>query len=346
MRLRREANLLLGKALASMRRMARAFNDYEEDGRHTTVLLHLQHAFEMLLKAGLVQNQVTVFDKRLGRSIGFDKCVNLATEHINLGDDEAGMLHAISALRDEAQHWIDEVPEGLLYTHCRGAVTLFDRLLREVFAVTLADHLPLRVLPLATEPPRDIQLLIDEQFSQVQTLLAPGKRQRPEARAAIRTLLALEAHNDSGAEDAEDREHTRLRVSNRDVDRVEKAVRDGKGRDEVFPSLAALGTEVGGAGLEVTVRFTKTGGMPVTYVGSEAGVAAGIRERDLRDKYHWSPKPLAEKLQLNTEQAKALRWHLGIEDDPDCYYAFRFGGTQYPCFSDNALRRMRDFMRA
>src|SRR5205085_1469632 len=45
--------LLKDKALASMRRMVRAFNELDDDGRQTTVMLHLQHAFEMLLKAAL-----------------------------------------------------------------------------------------------------------------------------------------------------------------------------------------------------------------------------------------------------------------------------------------------------
>jgi hypothetical protein len=62
MKLRREAAILKKKSIASLRRAARSFNDYDQDGRITTVLLHLQHAFEMLLKAGLVQKRVRVFD--------------------------------------------------------------------------------------------------------------------------------------------------------------------------------------------------------------------------------------------------------------------------------------------
>jgi hypothetical protein len=38
------------------------FNSYEDEGRITSVLLHLQHACEMLLKAVLVQNRAAVFD--------------------------------------------------------------------------------------------------------------------------------------------------------------------------------------------------------------------------------------------------------------------------------------------
>lgn len=41
----------------------------------TQVLLSLQHCFEMLLKAAIVQSGVRVFDKQLGRSIGFEACI-------------------------------------------------------------------------------------------------------------------------------------------------------------------------------------------------------------------------------------------------------------------------------
>ena len=76
--------MLKDKALASLRRAAAAFNDFDDVGRTSTVLLHTQHAFEMLLKAGLVQKGVKVFDARDGRSTGFEKCVNLSVQHLGL----------------------------------------------------------------------------------------------------------------------------------------------------------------------------------------------------------------------------------------------------------------------
>ena len=60
--MRREARLLKAKAIASLRRAAQAFNSLEDDGRVTTVLLHSQHGFEMLLKAALVERRQRVFE--------------------------------------------------------------------------------------------------------------------------------------------------------------------------------------------------------------------------------------------------------------------------------------------
>jgi hypothetical protein len=57
------------KSISSMRSAMTSFNSPDDDGRVTRVVLHLQHAFEMLLKAALVQDRLVVFDKKMGRSI-------------------------------------------------------------------------------------------------------------------------------------------------------------------------------------------------------------------------------------------------------------------------------------
>jgi hypothetical protein len=75
----------------------------------STVLLHLQHAFEMLLKATLIEENVRVFDKREGRSLGFEKCVALGRERLPLLEEQAGLMRTINALRDDEQH----LPRGI-----------------------------------------------------------------------------------------------------------------------------------------------------------------------------------------------------------------------------------------
>ncbi len=213
------ARVLHSKALSSMRTAMTAFNSPHDDGRATTVLLHLQHAFEMLLKAALAQHGRKVFDKKTGRSIGFEQAVRQSQQlpGVKLTTEEAGALRAIDALRDDEQHWFNEVAEGLLYLHTRAGVTLFDEVLFRAFKQRLADHLPNRVLPISTETPRDFLALVDSEFASIKKLLQPGRRARDEARAKIRTLLALEAHVE------EDR-----KVSDSDVNRVERGIKAGR----------------------------------------------------------------------------------------------------------------------
>jgi hypothetical protein len=141
--MQRDARLLKGKAVASLRRCARAFNDFDDDGRFSTVLLHLQHAFEMLLKAALVEKKVRVFDKRQGRSIGFEKCVSVGGERLKLNAEQLGLLRAIDALRDDEQHYLGELNEGLLYLHVRAGVTLFGDILSGNSAKTLRTIFPI-----------------------------------------------------------------------------------------------------------------------------------------------------------------------------------------------------------
>ncbi|MDP9820333.1 DUF3644 domain-containing protein [Nocardioides massiliensis] len=332
------ARKLHGKALSSMRTAMTAFNSPHDDGRATVVLLHLQHSFEMLLKAALYQRGAKVFDKKTGRSISFDAAINQARQlaGLKVTEDEAGTLRAVDALRDDEQHWFNDVSEGLLYLHARAAVTLFDELLYRAFKQRLADHLPNRVLPVSTEAPQDLLTLVDSEYANIAELLKPGRRARGEARAKIRTLLALEAHV---AEDT--------KVSDSDVDRVENGIKAGKSRQQVFPKLTPLAADISGEGLTVKVKIVKhADALPVRLVreGEDDAEmdAAAVREVDLQKKYHWPARDLAEKLRISAPRAAALREHLGIDDDPQCVHVFEFGSQKHSRYSDNALARMRD----
>ena len=333
MKLRQQARVLKRKALTSFIIAAEAFNSPRDDGRVTDVLLHLQHAFEMLIKAALVQAGKPVFDQATGRSIGFEACVKLAMNDatIKLNEADAGTLRAIDAMRDDEQHWFNEVSEQLLYLHVRAGVTLFDDILQRVFGERLAGVLPARVLPVSADPPQDLALLLDDEYRQIQELLRPGRRARHEACARIRTLLAMEAHLEP-----------ETRVSSKDVDRVEKGIRNGNPRDQVFPRLSDLATTVEGQGITITVHFTKKQGAPVQYVADGSTPAAAIRQIDLQKKYHRSPAELATAVGLSSSRAVALRRHLGIDADESCRHDFQFGSQRHPRYSDNALTKMRE----
>lgn len=333
MKLRREARTLKMKALASLRTCVTSFNGCDDDGRMTSVLLHMQHSAEMLLKAILVQKRAKVFDQGKQTSIGFEKCVNLASHYAKLTADEAGLLRTVDAFRDAEQHWMISVPEDVLFLHARGFVTLFDDLLKRCLDDRLAEHLPGRVLPISTQPPVSFDILVDREFGQIKELLRPGKRQRDDARGRIRTLLAMESHVADGVD-----------MSEADIDRVEKAVRAGKHRDDVFPRLSGLETQVGGEGATITVRWAKKDGdgAPVRFVAADDPTdAAAVREVDLQKKYHLSPTQLAKHLKLTLPKSLALRRRLGIDVDAGCVHVFTFGSQKHPRFSDAALSRMR-----
>jgi hypothetical protein len=334
--MKRVARTLKTKAISSFKRGTAAFNGVEDDGRQTAILLHLQHSFEMLLKAALRERNVDVFergtDSTVGRSIGYEKCVRLARQHVALNAAQCGTLRAIDAMRDDEQHWIADFSEGLLYLHARAGVTLFDEILHSVFSERLADHLPDRVLPISTSPPTDIEALIDEQFSQVQELLRPGNRKRVEARAILRGLLALESHVSDD-----------VAVNERDVNRVMKGVLDGGTLEQVFPRLSNVGTAIAGAGPSLTVHFTKREGAPVHFIpADDPREAAAVREVDLQRKYYIAPRELAGRAGLTVPKSAALRRELGIDEDEQCVHEFVFGSQRINRYSDNALRRVME----
>ncbi|MGH7062877.1 MAG: hypothetical protein ACREET_02230, partial [Stellaceae bacterium] len=101
-------------------------------------------------------------------------------------------------------------------------------------------------------------------------------------------------------------------------------------------------TTTSGAGINVTVHFTKKLGAPVRFVsGDDTKEAGAIRELDLQRKYHLSATKLAKNLGLTRPRSTALRWHLEIENDKHCAREFVFGKIRFRQFPDNAVRKMK-----
>ena len=207
--------------------------------------------------------------------------------------------------------------EELLFLHARATVGVLDQIMQLAFHEGLADHLPPRALPITSRPLEDFDVLIDRQYRQIHDLLETGKRRRPEARSLIRSMLAMEGH---AAED--------VRVSERDVNRVQKAIKEGRSLAEVFPRLTAVAADIKTDGPSVTVHFTKKKGAPVHFIPADDPTAsAAVREVDLQRKFHWTATELAQKLGLTNPKATALRRHLGIDDQPESVHEFHFGGS-------------------
>lgn len=323
------------KATSSLRSGISAFNGLDEVGRVTSVLLHLQHAFEMLLKAALLAvGDKNVFDKRKRLAISLEGSVRRCQqqETIKLTESEAGTIRVLDNLRDGEQHWHQIVDEGMVYLHARAAVTLFDDLLYRVWNQRLADHLPLRVLPISAEPPQSLELLVDREYSRISDLLRPGRKASAEAKARIRTLLATEALSDADA----------VETSESDINRVARGIRGGLTRTQVFPKLEGVSSTTAGEGLTVEVRFVKDDGLPVTFSVAPGAEAAAIRQVDLEKKFYMGKYDLADKSGVNRSRATALRRHLGLDNNDDHFsHLFRLGSQETLRYSDNSLRAMK-----
>jgi hypothetical protein len=235
------------------------FNRPSDRGRTQAVLIFLDHGFEMLLKAGILHRGGKIRERRAKQTLGFDACVRKALTDGKvkfLGNEQALTLQAINGLRDAAQHHILCVPEQQLYLHAQAGLTLFADLLKVLFSEKLLEHLPGRVLPLSTAPPRDLSLLLEDEFRVVRALLRPGKRQGLEAKARIRALAIFEAATKG----------ERVQPSEGELSRILRQIARGAGTGSVFPGVAALSLSATGEGIPLGLRITKKEGVPVQLV--------------------------------------------------------------------------------
>jgi hypothetical protein len=143
--LRADVERLLSQALDSLTNGIDYFNRSSDQGRQATVLIFLEHACEMLLKAGLLQRGCDIRDRATGYTISFDSGLNRATDDGDvkfLADDERATLRVLNGLRDQAQHYLVDVSEQVLYTVAQSTLTLFGKLISRLFGISLAERLP------------------------------------------------------------------------------------------------------------------------------------------------------------------------------------------------------------
>jgi len=194
--MRRETRILLEKSTDSVLIAIEHFNRPWDRGRHEAVLVMLDRSFELLLKAIIVHKGGRIREPRAKETIGFDACVRKCVSDAQircLSEEEALTIQIINSLRDAAQHYIVDMSEQQLYTYTQSGLTLFDKLLQDVFGKKLTDYLPDRVLPVSSNPPTDFGTLMEIEFEDIKRLVAPKSRKRFQARAKLRSFAIVEA---------------------------------------------------------------------------------------------------------------------------------------------------------
>jgi hypothetical protein len=337
MKLRRVVGQFLDRGVNSVRLGIEHFNRPYDEGRTEAVLHFMLHSHEMLTKAILLNRGKKIQERRDSKTISFGRALNLldqAGENV-LDESDKLSLIALSNVRDAAQHSVVHLSEQELYLHAQAAVTVFGRLVRGEFDRNLADYLPERVLPISTDPPTSLELLVDREMTQIRGLLEPGRRRTIEARARIRPLLALDL-----AAAGEQRSATPL-----EVDRAAKRLKEGRDWRTVLPNLASLSLDASGAGQTYSVRLTKERtAPPVRFAETEdeAESAAILREVDVTARFPFGVKSLAGLSGITTPKATALIWKLRLKDDPEAHHMLRLGKSVFPLYSHKALREIRE----
>jgi hypothetical protein len=330
--LKREAKLLKKKAISSLILSVDHFNASSKTGRAEAVLIFLDHAFEMLLKASLVERGARIRAKGAANTIGFDHCVRKALTEGGiqfLTEDQALNLQIINSYRDAAQHYMVDMSEQLLYTTAQTGLTLFRSILKTVFKEDVADHFPDRVLPISTVPAVDIAELFHDEVETIRKLMQPGKRQQTDALARLRPLAIMEEALQGKSQTPSDEQLAKLG----------KAIQKGKPWHDLFPGVASIQITSNGYGPALEMRIVKKEGVPIQVVPEgtpNAGVLAVRRVNEL-DFYNLNLTGLCAKLGLTQNRCLAVIWHLQLQSDPDCFKEIRIGAQIYKRYSQKAI---------
>ncbi len=335
--MKREVRLLHSKSLDSLVVAIEHFNRSTDRGRVEAVLILLDHAFELLLKAAIIHKGGRIREPRAKETIGFDKCVRKCLSEAQvkcLSEEQALTIQIINSLRDAAQHYVVQVSEQQLYMYAQAGVTLYGAVLESVFGIKLRDQVPERVLPVTTSPPTSLAKLIETEFSEVKALLKPASRQKLGAKAKLRSLAIIEA-SVSGE---------RSQPTETDLNKLIKGIKKGTKWEDLFPGIASLNLSTEGTGLNVSIKLTKKEGEPVQLVpeGTPGATIVAVKRVNELDYYSMGLKTLAKHLKLNMARALAVVWYEKIQQDEEYYKEFKIGKQVAKRYSKKALDHLTE----
>ena len=333
--MKREANHLLTRAVNSLVLAIEHFNRPHDRGRREVVLILIDHAFEMLLKSAILFRGGRIRKRRADNTLGFEGCVNACLRDPKvrfLKNEEADTLRIVNNLRDGAQHHFVLLSEQELYMAIQAAVTLFDDVMSRVFNRRLSDQLPLRVLPISTKPPMDFPTVMDEEVASIRGLLTDGSRRRTEARARLRTIALIDAAVRQDPRHPSDAElnHKLKQLPSEDWRKV-------------FPGAASLTFTSDGGGTPISLRLSKTDGIPVRLVkeGDNSATTVAIKNVDAHSFYKLSSTAVAKEVGLSRPRALAVVRFLRLQDDEECFKVFQFGKTTIRRYSPTAVSKIK-----
>jgi Domain of unknown function (DUF3644) len=249
--MKRRTRLLKVTAMESLTLSVDVFNRPSPTARTQGVLLNLQHAFEMLLKAVIWEDRGRIQPKGGGNSYSFRECVGIVRGMGKLSDDEAVVAATIAGQRDAVQHQGAAVTDERLYLDAASGLRLFDDLLDRCFGERLADRADFahRMLPITANPPRELHLLTSSDVERIRDLLKPPRRRHAEALALLRTLVVSEQ---VAADPTAEIQHP----TESELERIAKKLQEADNWTKVLPGLARLTLEHD-EGLTYSLRIVK-----------------------------------------------------------------------------------------
>jgi hypothetical protein len=329
---KKEAKIILEKATDSVLLSVEHFNRPWDRGRTDAVLILLDRSFELLLKAVIIEKGGKIREPRANETIGFDACVRKCisdSEVKCLTKEEAITIQILNSLRDAAQHYILDLSEQQLYLYCQSALTLFDKILNDVFQRKLIEFMPERVLPVSSDPPKDFNKLMDVEFEDIKRLEVPRKRKSIVARAKLRSLAIIDASLGG----------SRLQPGENELKRIEKKIKQGENWTQIFANIKRLTLSTADDGINVSLRITKKEGSPVHLVpeGTPGATIIAVKRVDELGYYSLNLTDLSEKIKVTSPKLNAVIHALKVQDNPEYYKEIKIGKCTFKRYSSKAL---------
>ena len=248
--------------------------------------------------------------------------------------DERRTLAVLNGLRDQAQHHLVDVSEQILYTVAQSTVTLFADVFVRTFGLKLCDFVPSRVLPISTDPPKEINVLMRDEYAQLRALLESAEKDGPLDEPRLRSLVTIDR-----ALQLED-----PHVSDEALDTIRNSVKASEDWSAVFAGIAQVKLSSDGVGAKVAIHLTKKDGPAVRILAdgeSVDGAAIIVRHVDDTQMYCFSSKELAKKVNLTPPKLLALIEFLKLKEDSRCFKVLSLGKVRSNRYSSVALDRCR-----
>jgi len=291
--MKRETKLLYARAVDSLVMGVDHFNRCWDRGRTEAVLIFLDRAFELLLKAIIVEKGGSIRDKRDNAlTIGYDACLRMCFSDAKvkcLSEEDVVALQNLNHLRDAAQHYIVEPSEGQLYVYSQAAVTAFKRISEGTLKVTMDKTVPDRMVVVSASPPASFAGLLDVEFAEIKKMVAPGSRKRLDAHARIRTLAVLERSLEGG----------RSQPTPGELNKIIRRINAKEDWRKIFPGVATIYIDPEENGIGLTLRITKNKGEAIHLVseGAPGAAVVAVRRVNELDYYSLGFRDLLTKLQ-------------------------------------------------
>jgi hypothetical protein len=339
--MKKEAKHLYQKAVDSLILSIELFNRPYECGRTHGVLIFLDHSFEMLLKAAIIHKGGKIREKRAKETIGFSSCIRKCFSDAKvkfLTEEEVLTLQTINGFRDAAQHYTLELSEQLFYFQAQAGLTLFRDITSRVFNIDLKTELPVRVLPLSTTPPIEMEALFSQEIDEVRKLIQPKSRKRLEALEKLRALAIME-NSIQGIE---------TQPSDAELKLIAGKLKKGSNWNQIFPGTSTLSLTSNGYGPSLDLRITKTEeGIPFTPVpeGTPGAAIVAIKRVNELDYYNLGRDQLAKKLGLTGPKTTVAIKHFNIKNDPECFKHLKVGNVPFDRYSQKAITKIKEGLK-